>query len=174
MSVPDDASAPSGSDARPRGWRTRRTAIIALVAVQLGLAALALAVWVWTPDAPALPPETSATAPLAGSGATYESGLPLARQQAAAWLPEAVLLNASMQVDWPWAVPEGETEELPGTGWLTYAFVAPWQPPGRPPWEGAQARAWRVAALARPSARPAVGVPAAPWPRWRPSRSSCS
>ncbi len=133
MSVPDDASAPSGSDARPRGWRTRRTAIIVLVAVQLGLAALALAVWIWTPDAPALPPETSATAPLAGSGATYESGLPLARQQAAAWLPEAVLLNASMQVDWPWAVPEGETEELPGTGWLTYAFVAPWQPPGRPP-----------------------------------------
>ncbi len=38
-----------------------------------------------------------------------------------------------MQVDWPWTVPEGETRELPGTGWLTYTFLGPWDPPGRPP-----------------------------------------
>jgi hypothetical protein len=44
-----------------------------------------------------------------------------------------VLLNASMQVDWPWSVAPEPPTEIPGTGWLTYAFVAPWQPPGRPP-----------------------------------------
>jgi hypothetical protein len=104
----------------------------ALLVVQLLLAALALAVWIWTPDAPALPPKPSQAAPRAGSGATYESGLPLAQAQADAWLPDAVLLNASMQVDWPWTVPAGETSELPGTGWLTYTFLAPWDPPGRP------------------------------------------
>jgi hypothetical protein len=68
-----------------------------------------------------------------GTGATYESALPLAQDQAEAWLPDAVLLNASMQVDWPWSVPPEPPTEIPGTGWLTYAFIAPWQPPGRPP-----------------------------------------
>jgi hypothetical protein len=105
----------------------------ALLVLQLLLAAGALAVWIWTPDQPPLPPLPAATAPLVGSGATYESALPLALEHARAWLPEAILLNASMQVDWPWDVPPGATRELPGTGWLTYAFVAPWDPPGRPP-----------------------------------------
>jgi hypothetical protein len=59
--------------------------------------------------------------------------LPLAQAQADAWLPGAVLLNASMQVDWPWTVPATPPTEIPGTGWLSYAFIAPWQPPGRPP-----------------------------------------
>jgi hypothetical protein len=114
-------------------WRSRRGALIALLAVQLLLAAAALAVWVWTPDRPALPPPPDETAPLVGSGATYESALPLAQTQADAWLPGAVLLNASMQVDWPWSVPPQPPAELPGTGWLTYTFIAPWDPPGRPP-----------------------------------------
>jgi hypothetical protein len=38
-----------------------------------------------------------------------------------------------MQVDWPWSVPAGSVTAIPGTGWLTYGFVAPWDPPGRPP-----------------------------------------
>jgi hypothetical protein len=118
---------------KPRWWRSRRAAIGGLLAVQALLGIVALAVWVWTPDAPPLPPLPAATAPLDGSGATYESALPLAQAQADAWLPGAVLLNASMQVDWPWDVPPGETTALPGTGWLTYAFIAPWHPPGRPP-----------------------------------------
>ena len=75
----------------------------------------------------------TATAPLAGSGATYESALPLAQAQADVWIPGAILLNASMQVDWPWDVPAGVPNALPGTGWLTYTFIAPWQSPGRPP-----------------------------------------
>jgi hypothetical protein len=103
-----------------------------LLGIQLLLAAIALAVWVWTPDRPALPPLPAGTAPLVGSGATYESALPIARAQAAAWLPGAVLLNASMQVDWPWSVPLRTPAAIPGTGWLTYSFVAPWDPPGRP------------------------------------------
>ena len=118
---------------RQSPWRSRRTLIAALLGIQILLAALALAVWVWTPDSPALPPFPTETAPLAGDGATYESALPLAQTQADAWLPGPVLLNASMQVDWPWIVPPGSTTEIPGTGWLTYAFLAPWDPPGRPP-----------------------------------------
>lgn len=120
---------------RISSWRTRRGAIAALLGVQVLLAAIALGVWVWTPDRPALPPLPTETAPLAGGGATYESALPLAQTQADAWLPDAVLLNASMQVDWPWTVPPGSPTEIPGTGWLTYGFLAPWHPPGRPPGE---------------------------------------
>lgn len=104
-----------------------------LLAVQVLLAVTALAVWIWTPDAPPLPPETRETARLVGGGATIESALPLAQAQADAWLPGATLLNASMQVDWPWTVPPGQTEAVPATGWLTYVFIAPWDPPGRPP-----------------------------------------
>lgn len=111
----------------------RRRLLGGLLVLQLLLAVLALAVWIWTPDAPALPPEPTGFAPLADGGATYESALPLAQAQAERWLPGAVLLNASMQVDWPWTVPPGETAEVPDTGWLTYAFIAPWDPPGRPP-----------------------------------------
>jgi hypothetical protein len=114
-------------------WKARRKAIAVLLGLQLLLAVLALSVWVWTPDRPGLPPLPAGTAPLAGSGATYESALPLAQAQADAWLPGAILLNASMQVDWPWSVPSGSPTALPGTGWLTYSFVAPWHPPGRPP-----------------------------------------
>jgi len=112
---------------------TRRRIIATLLGIQVLLAAIALGVWVWTPDRPDLPPLPTETAPLAGSGANYESALPLAQTQADAWLPGAVLLNASMQVDWPWTVPAGTPKEIPGTGWLTYGFVAPWDPPGRPP-----------------------------------------
>ena len=104
-----------------------------MLGIQLLLAAIALAVWVWTPDRPALPPLSAGTAPLVGSGATYESALPIAQAQAEAWLPGAILLNASMQVDWSWSVPAGSPTAIPGTGWLTYGFVAPWDPPGRPP-----------------------------------------
>ena len=114
-------------------WRSRRVVLGALLGVQVLLAVIALAVWVWTPQAPALPPLPEGTAPLVGSGATYESALPLAQAQADAWLPGAVLLNASMQVDWPWRVPRDPPRRLPGTGWLSYAFVAPWDAPGRPP-----------------------------------------
>jgi hypothetical protein len=116
-----------------QGGEGRRKAIAVLLGVQVLLTVIALGVWVWTPDQPALPPLPAETAPLAGSGATYESALPLAQAQADAWLPGASLLNASMQVDWPWSVPSRSPTELPGTGWLTYAFVAPWDPPGRPP-----------------------------------------
>lgn len=114
-------------------WQSRLVILAALLGLQILLAAIALGVWVWTPEAPPLPPVPETTAPLAGNGATYESALPLARAQADAWLPDAVLLNAAMQVDWSWTVPPDPPEELPGTGWLSYAFVAPWNPPGRPP-----------------------------------------
>ena len=111
----------------------QRKAIAVLLGVQVLLAVIALGVWVWTPDRPVLPALPVRPAPLVGTGATYESALPLAQAQAAAWLPGATLLNASMQVDWPWSVPSGTPTAIPGTGWLTYAFVAPWDPPGRPP-----------------------------------------
>jgi hypothetical protein len=131
------SSGSDGPDTRAVGGalagERRRKAIALLLGMQLLLAVIALGVWVWTPDRPALPPLPVGHAPLAGSGATYESALPLAQAQADAWLPGAVLLNASMQVDWPWSEPLTSPGAIPGTGWLTYAFVAPWDPPGRPP-----------------------------------------
>jgi hypothetical protein len=126
-----EASQAADPTAMPRVWWSRRTVIVLLV-IQVALAVVALGVWIWTPDAPALPPIPRTTAPLDGSGATLESALPLAQAQADAWLPDAVLLNASMQVDWPWTVPPEPPTEIPGTGWISYAFLAPWYPPGRP------------------------------------------
>ena len=35
----------------------------------------------------------------------HHEAMGLAQSQADAWLPGAMLLNASMQVDWPWTVP---------------------------------------------------------------------
>src|SRR4051812_9427747 len=136
-------------------WKARRKAIAVLLGLQLLLAVLALSVWVWTPDRPGLPPLPAGTAPLAGSGATYESALPLAQTQADAWLPGAILLNASMQVDWPWSVPSGSPTSLPGTGWLTYSFVAPWDPPGRPP--GAARATLPLVAPGAPAGAPSRG-----------------
>jgi hypothetical protein len=140
--APQDKTAPEGktaqddemaSGANRPFWRSRSGLIAALLGIQVLLAAIALAVWIWTPDRPALPPSSTETAPLNGEGATYESALPLAQSQADAWLPGARLLNASMQVDWSWSVPPQPPDAIPGTGWLTYAFIAPWDPPGRPP-----------------------------------------
>src|SRR5687767_11766071 len=96
-----------GGEGRAVGGAGRHRLIPALLGIQILLAAVALAVWVWTPDRPALPPLPGRTAPLVGSGATYESALAIAQAQAEAWLPGAILLNASMQVDWPWSVPPG-------------------------------------------------------------------
>src|SRR3954454_9474687 len=131
--VASSPNAPESADVEqvPRAWLTRKT-VVTLLAAQVALALIALGVWIWTPDAPALPPIPRTTAPLDGTGATLESALPLAQPQADAWLPDAVLLNASMQVDWPWTVPPEPPREIPGTGWISYAFLAPWYPPGRP------------------------------------------
>ena len=88
--------------AKRRGEGKRRL-IAALLGIQFLLALIALAVWVWTPDRPALPPLPTETAPLAGSGATYESALSIAQAQADAWLPGAVLLCAAlwtMTISW--------------------------------------------------------------------------
>ncbi|MFT4040110.1 MAG: hypothetical protein QM692_18160 [Thermomicrobiales bacterium] len=115
-----------------RSSRTRRI-LLALLAVQVALVIAALALWRLTPEAPAIPPLPANPAPRINGGATYESGLPVAQGQADAWLPGARLLNAAMQVDWDWTVPDDPVTALPPTGWLTYTFVAPWQVWGKPP-----------------------------------------
>src|SRR5215208_18218 len=66
----------------------KRRLIAALLGIQLLLAAVALVVWVWTPDRPALPPVPARTAPIVGSGATYESAQPLAQAQADVWIAD--------------------------------------------------------------------------------------
>jgi hypothetical protein len=47
--------------------------------------------------------------------------------QAATWLPNAYLLNANMQVDWPSDQDESIVTSLPPSGWVTTTFVAPWE-----------------------------------------------
>ena len=101
---------------------------------QVLLAAIGIAVWRWSgPSAPPPPPVPTAE-PLAllATPATLETGLDVAWRQARAWREGAQLLYATMQVDWPWdPVPPGAVTRVPGTGWLTYVFVAPWHSPGR-------------------------------------------
>ena len=111
----------------------RRRILLALLAVQVALIVAGLVLWYRTPTAPALPSLPAQPAPRVNGGATYESALPVAQGQADAWLPEARLLNAAMQVDWDWTVPDEPVTQIPPTGWLTYTFIAPWQPWGKPP-----------------------------------------
>ncbi|MCA9863585.1 MAG: hypothetical protein KC432_11215, partial [Thermomicrobiales bacterium] len=130
---------------RERGWgegsspersvpgEGRRRILLALLALQIALIVAGVVLWYRTPTAPPLPPLPGQPAPRVNDGATYESALPLAQGQADAWLPDARLLNAAMQVDWDWTVPETPVTTLPPTGWLTYTFIAPWQPWGKPP-----------------------------------------
>jgi hypothetical protein len=101
--------------------------------VQVALIVAGLVLWYRTPTAPALPSLPAQSAPRVNGGATYESALPVAQGQADAWLPEAQLLNAAMQVDWDWTVPDEPVTQIPPTGWLTFTFIAPWQPWGKPP-----------------------------------------
>ena len=152
--LPDrDLALPSESDLNPttfggespspahreRGWGEgsigcrKRRILLALLAIQVILIVAGLAYWYRTPTAPALPPLPSQPAPRINGGATYESALPIAQAQADVWLPQARLLNAAMQVDWDWTVPDAPVTILPPTGWLTYTFIAPWQPWGKPP-----------------------------------------
>jgi hypothetical protein len=124
-------SSPPIPEPRP----VRRRSTIVLVALAVAIAALAVAglvVWRLLPDAPPAPPlpppDPAVTRP-----ATLESALATAERQARAWRPDAQLLRASEQVDWPWDVPAGPTTIVPGTGWIDYVFIAPWQVPGRGP-----------------------------------------
>lgn len=103
----------------------RRLIIWALVALQLVLVGLALdrirSDPPWVNDQVDIP--LSSGTPTSTSG-TLESGLPLARQEAAAWDSSAKLVLVTEQVDWPLdPAPEGNASVAPG-GWLTYVFAA--------------------------------------------------
>lgn len=109
-----------------------RWPVAALLAAQVTLAAAGLVVWALLPAAPAPPPILPAM--VEAWPASLESASPIAAAEAAAWRPEARLLHASMQIDWPWEVPPpGETARIAATGWVNYVFAAPWTGPGQPP-----------------------------------------
>jgi hypothetical protein len=112
----------------------RRSAVVvaALALVVAALAVAGLVVWRLLPDAPPTPPLPPPD-PSVSRPATLESALATAERQARAWQPDARLMLASEQVDWPWEVPPGPTTIVPGTGWIDYVFIAPWQAPGRGP-----------------------------------------
>ncbi|MDQ3693987.1 MAG: hypothetical protein M3464_10200 [Chloroflexota bacterium] len=105
--------------------------LVLLLLTQVGLAVTGLAIWAWLPAVPAPSPIRPAT--VEAWPASLESASPIAAAEAAAWLPEARLLHASLQIDWPWqAPPAGETEPLAATGWVGYVFAAPWTGPAEP------------------------------------------
>lgn len=119
------------------GTPTRR-AIGGLLALQVVLALTGLLVWALVPGAPlpaGLPPAAAALAP---EPASIESASPVAGAAADAWLPDAGLMHAALQIDWPWeAPPPGETEQIAATGWVDYVYKAPWTGPGQPEGGGA-------------------------------------
>jgi hypothetical protein len=123
------------SQSAPEARPDRRRSMIAVVALAIVAAALAVAglvVWRLLPDAPP-PPPLPPPDPAVSRPATLESALATAERQALAWRPNARLMAASEQVDWPWDVPPGPATIVPGTGWIDFVFVAPWQAPGRGP-----------------------------------------
>jgi len=102
-----------------------------LLAALLGLAvALCVAGLAYWRLAPIAPPEPPLPDPVAlDRPATLESALPALQRQADAWLPGAVPMQVTLQVDWPWEVAPGPVAEIPGTGWVTAVFAAPWDAP---------------------------------------------
>ena len=121
-----------GGLAERRGTPERVTRL--LLIGQVLLAAIGIVVWRLTGASAPPPPPFPTAEPLAllATPATLETGLDVAWRQARAWRDGAQLLNATMQVDWPWdPVPPGPVTRVPGTGWLTYVFVAPWDPSAR-------------------------------------------
>ncbi len=54
--------------------------------------------------------------------------MPILQAQADAWLPGAAPSLISMQIDWPWELPEEGEPAIPQGGWINAVFVAPWQP----------------------------------------------
>src|SRR5215211_3015759 len=103
-----------------------RSLLLVLLIIQVGLALYAGGkAWAGRDDDPLLPATTpnprTVQLPLA-----IESGVKLGEEQAAAWLPDAKLLNVNMQVDWPSNEPESAVTSLPPGGWVISTFVAPW------------------------------------------------
>jgi len=101
--------------------------LAALLAIAIALSLAGLLYWRFVPDAPPEPPLPASAAPR--EPLTLESAEPIAQAQADRWLPGARLLSASMQVDWPWQ--RAPVEGLPGGGWITFVYVAPWSAFGR-------------------------------------------
>jgi hypothetical protein len=102
--------------------------LVTLLVVAAALVVAGFLYWRLVPDAPPPPPRPEATAP-PPLGTTLEDAVALAERQADRWLPGAQLLNATMQVDWPWQVPAGRVRSVPATGWVTAVFLAPWDAP---------------------------------------------
>lgn len=125
--VPGAALAPTPT---PPADRNARRLLWLLLATAVALLVAGFAYWRLVPDAPPPPPLPAAQPPPAAP-LTLETGLPRARAQADRWLPGARLLNASMQIDWPWTATASAPLALPDGGWLSFAFVAPWSAPGR-------------------------------------------
>ena len=109
------------------GERRVRAVLWALLALAVGLSLAGLLYWRLVPDAP--PPPPPPALPASGAPLTIETAAPIARAQAERWLPGAVELNASMQVDWPWE--RAPAAGLPGGGWISFVYVAPWSAFGR-------------------------------------------
>ena len=109
-----------------------RKVVVGLLVLQLLIGAIGIGVWRWTSEAaPAVPVVPMGGAAPAVQPATLESGEEIAAGQADAWRAGARLFSATMQVDWSWESPPVTVTSVPGTGWLTYVFVAPWHPAGR-------------------------------------------
>lgn len=102
-----------------------------LLALQMLIAAVGVFAWRATATPAPAPSWEVGVATPAALPATLEGGLAVAAERAAAWRSGARLLSATMQVDWPWDPPPPTVRSVPGTGWLTYVFVAPWEPTGR-------------------------------------------
>jgi hypothetical protein len=101
--------------------------LLVLVLIQIAIALYAGGrAWAGRTDDPQLPATTpnpnSVQRPL-----TIESGVKLGEEQAAAWLPDAKLMNVNMQVDWPSEQADSTVTSLPAGGWVTATFVAPWE-----------------------------------------------
>ena len=129
-----EATAPQTGDGNRVGERPRaldhmtaRRLILGVLGVALALALAGLLAWRLAPDAPP-PPPLPAVAPT-GEPLTLESAERIARAQADRWLPGARVLNASMQIDWPWQ--RTAIAGVPGGGWITFVYVAPWSAFGR-------------------------------------------
>lgn len=105
-----------------RSIRRGRALLGVLFAVQIVLGVLAIDTS--SGRSSAEPQRTDVAVPAGTAPLSAESGVSIAEQYAAQWMPDAVLMSVSQRVEWPPSDVPAETTEISGRGWIIYTFVS--------------------------------------------------
>jgi len=128
---PDVPMAPPQSEtvAGERRERWVMPTLLLLAIAVVGLMIGGLVYWKTVPGAPGPPPLPQEAIASGPDGVMLEEAQPVLDALAAAWLPNARPIRVVLLVDWSAVPPDAPEGTLPGGGWISAAYVAPWDAP---------------------------------------------